>query len=229
MDRLVLPEILDALPPDHKLAIGSRRDLRRLNKSMRSALLIAQELRAAFPGNPPLRIAELGAGDGSLMLSVARMLPTWKGVRIDLLDQQNVVDEKTRKDYVKVGWHTRPVQSDVFRWLQAGEDAYDVMIANLFLHHFTRTQLREVFAQAASRTDVFVALEPRRCTKFLIVSHLLWLLGCNRVTRHDARVSVRAGFNGAELTELWPAENWEVQERPAGWFSHLFLAKLKSE
>lgn len=228
MDRLVLPELLDALPPDHKLAIGSRRDLRRLNKRMRSALLIRDSLRAAFPHGQPRRIVELGAGDGSLMLAVANLLPDWKEVEIDLLDQQNLVDDKTRQDYMKVGWRARGVQADIFRWLQDGDDTYDLILANLFLHHFTLTQLREVFARASFRTDVFLALEPRRCVKFLMVSHLLWLLGCNRVTRHDARVSVRAGFRGTELTALWPPEDWDIEERPAGWFSHLFMARVKA-
>jgi hypothetical protein len=33
---------------------------------------------------------------------------------------------------------------------------------------------------------------------------LLWLIGCNAVTRHDAAVSMRAGFIRQELSALWP-------------------------
>ncbi|HEX3890808.1 MAG TPA: FAD-dependent monooxygenase, partial [Verrucomicrobiae bacterium] len=49
---------------------------------------------------------------------------------------------------------------------------------------------------------------------------------CNNVTRHDAIVSVRAGFSGEELSALWPdKKNWRLTERHSGLFSHLFVAQ----
>jgi len=61
-----------------------------------------------------------------------------------------------------------------------------------------------------------------------LFSRLLRLIGCNRVTRHDAPISVRAGFTGQELSQLWPAgQGWLLEERPAGWFSHLFIAQRR--
>jgi hypothetical protein len=39
---------------------------------------------------------------------------------------------------------------------------------------------------------------------------------------------VRAGFAGHDLSRLWPAsQNWTLHERPAGWFSHLFIAQRR--
>jgi hypothetical protein len=55
---------------------------------------------------------------------------------------------------------------------------------------------------------------------------MLWVIACNEVTRHDARLSVQAGFRGREISERWPrSPNWTVDERPAGLFSHLFVAR----
>jgi hypothetical protein len=46
------------------------------------------------------------------------------------------------------------------------------------------------------------------------------------VTRHDATVSVRAGFSGDELSALWPdKKNWQLTEHRTGFFSHLFVAR----
>jgi hypothetical protein len=60
----------------------------------------------------------------------------------------------------------------------------------------------------------------------LFCSRLLWAIGCNAVTRHDAVVSVRAGFSGGELSALWPdQQNWRLTEQRAGMFSHLFIAR----
>ena len=102
----------------------------------------------------------------------------------------------------------------------------DAVVANLFLHHFSAPQLAGLLAGAARRAKVFIALEPRRSVWALAVSRMLWVIGCNGVTRHDAPVSVRAGFAGGELSRLWPAaEGWSLVERRAGWFSHLFVAQ----
>jgi hypothetical protein len=102
------------------------------------------------------------------------------------------------------------------------------MVANLFLHHFSAAQLVELLGGAARRARVFVALEPRRSGWALAVSRMIWLIGCNDVTRHDAPVSVRAGFAGRELSRLWPADaGWSLVERRAGPFSHLFVAQRR--
>ena len=70
------------------------------------------------------------------------------------------------------------------------------------------------------------ACEPRRSRFALRASRLLGLIGCNDVTRHDAAASVRAGFAGRELSALWPDEaGWQIDERPAAPFSHLFVAR----
>jgi len=101
-----------------------------------------------------------------------------------------------------------------------------VVIANLFLHHFEDTRLKELLRMIAGRARSFVAIEPRRARWPLFCCRWLWVIGCNSVTRHDAAVSVRAGFAGNELSALWPAgANWQLVERRAGPFSHLFVAQ----
>jgi hypothetical protein len=46
------------------------------------------------------------------------------------------------------------------------------------------------------------------------------------VTRHDAVVSVRAGFRDDELTAIWPRDaRWRIEERGRGLFSHAFTAR----
>lgn len=55
---------------------------------------------------------------------------------------------------------------------------------------------------------------------------MLWVLGCNDVTRHDAVVSVRAGIARGELSSLWADhDHWQLAEHRAGIFSHLFIAR----
>jgi hypothetical protein len=72
--RTLQAELVDELPANHPGAIHSRRDLRRLNTLMGHAGILAHSLQKAFPEKPPSRILEIGAGDGELLLRVARRL-----------------------------------------------------------------------------------------------------------------------------------------------------------
>jgi hypothetical protein len=232
MRRQVKPEILDSLAPGDAAAIRSRRDLRRVNRWMGSARIMARALQSAANGQPLRTLVELGAGDGHFLLQVARrMNPPAARARVLLLDRLTLVNSETEAALGQAGWHAEPIQSDVFNWLQRdGSGPVDGLVANLFLHHFSESQLRALFLLVSRRAPVLVALEPRRSSRTLIFSRLLWMIACNSVTRHDAVVSVGAGFAGRELTALWPSatpDHWDLTEESAGLFGHLFVAQLK--
>jgi hypothetical protein len=105
-------------------------------------------------------------------------------------------------------------------------ETFDVAIANLFLHPFRDRDLAELLRQSASQTRRFIACEPRRSLAGAAGASLLGLVGCNSVTRHDARVSVRAGVRDHELSALWPRDpRWRLRERRRGPFTHTFVAE----
>ena len=224
--RRVEPEWLDALPQEDPRAQRSRRDLVRVNALMANARIVAAELRRAHPGGPRA-MAEIGAGDGAFALRLARALPPAPAqARIALVDRQAIVPAETLAAFAQRGWSAACETADVFAWLESpGAGRFDAIVANLFLHHFEDEQLARLLALVAGRTACFVACEPRRSDFALAGSRLLALAGCNDVTRHDAVVSVRAGFTGAELGALWPrASGWHLEERARGLFSHCFVA-----
>jgi hypothetical protein len=219
--RIVQPEILDALPPDDPRALRSRRDLRRVNAWMGNDAIMAQALKNFLPAAPK-EIVEIGAGDGNFLRQVAQKL-NWQNVSATLLDRQKNVTAATLAAFSKRGWRAEAVVADVFDW---PESSAEIVVANLFLHHFENERLNELLRIICQRTKLFVAVEPRRAPLPLFFSRLLWAIGCNEVTRHDATVSVRAGFSCDELSALWPdKKNWRLTERRAGLFSHLFIAQ----
>jgi len=226
MKRLIEPELLDELPPEDARAIRSRADLRRLNCLMRHADIIRANLASRLQ-NPPRCIAELGAGDGTVLLEVARQMHTrWSGVRVLLVDRQRTVAAATLAKFAELGWPAEAVTADAFDWLAAESNSADAIVANLFLHHFADEKLAELLRLIARRTNLFLACETRRTAPSFAVCHLLWLLGCNAVTRHDAVISMRAGFAGCELSALWPANHERrTEERAVILFTHLFIAQ----
>jgi hypothetical protein len=228
--RCVQPELLDALPTDDARAVRSRRDLRRVNAWMGNARIMARELQAAFARHLFFQVADLGSGDGRFLLQMAHHLRRqWRRLEAVLVDRQNLLAPETLARFERLNWRVQSATEDVLHWLRAANgECAQAVLANLFLHHLHDDQLRELFRQIAAKGRVFIAVEPRRSGRTLFSSRLLWLIGCNTVTRHDAVLSVQAGFTGRELSALWPASSdWELTERPAGLFSHLFVARRK--
>lgn len=224
--RCVQPEWLDVLDPDDPRASRSRRDLQRVNRVMGNDAILAHALRKARSPGPRL-IVELGAGDGTLLLRVMqRPALRWQGGTIIFVDRQSLVSKSTREAFNALGWAVDRAEADVLTWLQhAAPGSIDLMLANLFLHHFHAPQLTALLASAAARADLFVACEPRRSYGAIAGSFLLGAIGCNDVSRHDAAISVRAGFAGRELSALWPASApHRLEEYAAGLFSHCFVA-----
>ncbi|HEX7081480.1 MAG TPA: methyltransferase domain-containing protein [Gammaproteobacteria bacterium] len=225
--RSVEPEWLDELPAADPRAIRSRRDLQRVNAWMLNARIMGELLESRC-GAPPRSIVDLGGGDGTFLLKLARRLSRrWPRVSVTLVDRQPVVSDRTRAEFRSLGWDLELVGADALAYLWgASAVRAEVVTANLFLHHLDTAQLERLFALLAGVATLFVACEPRRSAAALAGSRLLWAIGCNDVSRHDAVVSVRAGFSRNELSLLWPGRRgWSLEEREAGPFTHAFVAR----
>src|SRR5947208_5010817 len=156
LTRVLEPETLDHLAPDDPVAQRSRRDLRRVNAFMGARRILARAMARAIGDVPaaPLRILELGCGDGRLMLELARHRgDRWPGARLDLLDRQPIVDAATLAAYAGAGWQARPVIADVMDWAADDGERWDVIVANLFLHHFDAESLFRLLSACARRAD----------------------------------------------------------------------------
>jgi hypothetical protein len=230
VNRVVLPELLDFLPPEDPAARRSRRDLRRVNAWMNHSRLMARALEEGLAGASAPRLVELGAGDGQFLLGVARRLNGhWSGAQAVLVDRLNATVPETLDAFRRAGWHARLDIAEAGVWLRdAKKRPADVIVSNLFFHQFEAQPLAEMLRLAAKSSRLVVALEPRRSALARLGGRLLWAIGCGPVTRHDACLSIRAGFAGREISALWPApENWLLTERPSGLFTHLFIARRK--
>ena len=231
--RVVAAEALDHLAPDDPAALRSRRDLARVHRVMGTRTIICRGWRALVSparAAAPLRILELGAGDGTLLLGVARLLaPGWPHVQLSLLDRHDIVTPATLAGYAKLGWTAQVQVADVLAWAARPDDGsgrWDLITTSLFLHHFEGAELDRLLSAVAARCDRFHACEPGRSWLALAGSHLVGVIGANAVTRADAVLSVKAGFRRNEISARWPqgGVGWQLRESAAGLFSHCFSA-----
>ncbi len=201
LKRKVQPEILDSLPENHPEAVHNRRDLRLINFLMGNfrwfQRILPQHVRRGETG------LELGAGDGSLgrRLFESGRLPD--KVQVDGLDLW------TRPDCWPERWRWR--REDLLSF--SSFDQYDFILGNFIFHQFTDEDLARLGARLRRRARVIVACETVRRTIHLRQIWLLRPLGINRVSWHDGRVSIRAGFLDEELPDRLglSRETWDVQ------------------
>lgn len=221
-ERVLEREWLDELSPDDPRARRSRTDLRRVNALMGNTRIVSAQVRAMAPLHS---LVELGAGDGDFALQVLRAAGA-RDVDVTLVDRQRLVAAETLAAFGALGARVAVGKHDVFDWLRRSSGRIDAVVANLFLHHFEQEALARMLSLVAARARVFVACEPRRSAVASAGAHLLGVVGCNGVTRHDAVVSVAAGFRDGEISALWPrTPGWSLEERAGGLFSHLFVAR----
>lgn len=233
MHRTVVADPLDGLSASNPAAIRSRHDLRRAHRLMGTRGIVVRALLTC--GAPcrsarRLRVLELGAGDGSLMLSIARALQwEWPAVNLTLLDRLNLVDAATVAGYAQFGWQAQSAVLDALDWATAGTSIdtktsphWDLIVSNRFLQHFDDAHLRMLLRAIGAHTNRFFACEPRRGWIARGGSHLIGAIGAATATRTDAVSSVHAGFCDRELSALWPsdAQRYRLKEYSAGLFSH---------
>jgi len=137
------------------------------------------------PSEPAL---EIGAGTGEMALRLRR-----RGWQVDGLDT----------------WPAPAAWPAGARWHRAdlrefsGYGAYRAVFGNLIFHQFTAAELRALGAGLGAEPRLLVACEPVRRRLSQRLYRLIGpLLGVNYVTRHDAHVSIAAGFVGDELPRL---------------------------
>ena len=231
LPRSVEPEWLDEMPADDPAVTRARRDLKRLNAVILQAGIMAPIALRQWTRERPHTILDLGCGDGTFMLSVARRpAPRWADVTVTLLDRQSIVSRATLDAFAALGWKADTVAADVLDHLgRIKSPGVDIITTNLFLHHFQREPLARLLGLAARSAQLIVACEPSRNKFALRASRLLWAIGCNAVSLHDAIVSVRAGFCGQELSALWPdRDRWRLQEYATRLFTHCFVARRRA-
>ncbi len=184
--RVLQQELLETYPDDHPDAISGREDLLLVNAVMGNHRWMERMLRRHC--QPGWKITEIGAGDGAL---------SRRFVQAGICDARSLHAFDLAKR--PVDWPPEAVwtQGDLF--LQPLPES-EVVVANLFLHHFTDEQLRVLGSRISPKTRLILAAEPERRWMHTVMGRFFcWLAELHPITQFDMQVSIRAGFRGEEL------------------------------
>jgi hypothetical protein len=197
MQRTLQPEILDSLPPDHPDALHNRRDLRLTNAIVGTHRWFVRIMPTLLQPNETT--LEIGAGTGELGHKLMR-----RGLKVDGLDlwPRPIDWPKSR------AWHVE----DLLSFTRYSD--YGAVIGNLIFHQFSEADLAKLGAQLTRGVRVIVASEPaRRRISQVLYGSLGPLFGANRVSLHDAHVSIGAGFRGDELPRALQLDpnTWDIR------------------
>lgn len=196
-------ELLDGpLQPDADLA-GNLHDLAAINRWSGGNLLLhaaLQHLIGVSPGGR-LSLLDVGGGDGSGLSGVicwaARQRLQCRGI---LLDRSKPILQLARRRRQPAIW---VLQGDACQ-LPLADNSVDVVTCSLVLHHFAPAPARRLLREMARVARIGIVVDD------LLRSHVglfgAWamsrLLTPNRLTRHDAPLSVRRAFRSTELATL---------------------------
>ena len=217
MKRVLVPEMLDSLPPDDPGAAASRRDLRLVNGIMGNFRWLQRRL--AQVGTEGGDIVELGAGDGALARRVCARTPA-------LARRYHALDLAPRP----VDWPDGATWHQTDLWCESAVELLGrttILVANMVLHHFHDAALRRL-GSLLPQCHTILACEPSRREKHVWQGRVLFPI-LHRVTRHDMVASIRAGFRGTELMEAlgFHAADWR-SEASETWLGAYRVAAMRN-
>ena len=187
--RLILPELLDSLPPEE--ARASLQDLVRINRRWGGHSTLRHLLQETVPDGQPFSVLDVGAASGDMGACIRRWYPAAKVTSLDYVESHLVQSAAPK------------VAGDAFR-LPFRPGSFDYVFCSLFLHHFQDmdvVRLLRGFGEVARKAVLVIDLE-RNPIPYYFIAWSRPLLGWDPVTVHDGAISVEAAFHRKELEDL---------------------------
>jgi len=200
MRRVISSEMLDEDRGTLREVKESLDDLWRINRWLGGVSSNLQLFQAFFArtGTHPVRILDVGAGDSRLAGHLQAELR-----QLGLPAEFTVLDR--RLGHLRNGDRPAAVSSvaaDAMA-LPFAHDSFNVVMCNLFLHHFSgdpAIQLLRRLATTASEAVLVSDLE-RHWLPYRFIQRAPWFTR-SPITRHDAPASVRQSYTRDELAGL---------------------------
>ncbi|TVQ54846.1 MAG: methyltransferase domain-containing protein [Phycisphaerales bacterium] len=232
-NRTLTPELMDEPEASRDDLAVSLRFIRFVNRRLggTSSAIRAIERWARLKGDDwphdrPIRVLDIGTGSADIPVAMAKWAKRHhRAIEIDAVDLHPTTLNLAR-EYVGKHENIHLRQLDALKLMDHYEPgSFDVVHAGMFLHHLPDLEVMTVLRimqRLAQHGMIWNDLARRTLARIGVRAMVALTPGLPRMARHDAVVSVEAGFTRREAVVLAQRVGWEeIQYRDVLW--HRFV------
>jgi hypothetical protein len=179
--------------------------LARINKYLGGNQITMNGLKKILKGHPtdkPLTIVDMGCGNGDLLRCIAeygkKVGYDFRLIGIDANAHTVAYARKLSGNYKELSFQQLDVFSAEFQKLE-----YDLVLATLFLHHFSEEEIVPLLQSVMKTATVgMVVNDLHRNALAYFLFRLLGLFIRNPMTREDGLISIRKAFKREDLENM---------------------------
>lgn len=179
--------------------------LARINKYLGGNQITMNGLKKILKGHPtdkPLTIVDMGCGNGDLLRCIAeygkKVGYDFRLIGIDANAHTVAYARKLSGKYKELSFQQLDVFSEEFQKLE-----YDLVLATLFLHHFSEEEIVTLLQSVMKTATVgMVVNDLHRNALAYFLFRLLGLFIRNPMTREDGLISIRKAFKREDLENM---------------------------
>ncbi|MFD2513065.1 methyltransferase domain-containing protein [Pontibacter locisalis] len=198
------PELMDDLTLSGDELRKNMEELEVINNWLGGYKVVLDALdQLQVPENHTLRIADIGCGGGDTLKSIANWARRKKiAVELEGIDANDFMVQYAREhcaSYPEISIVQHNVFSEAF-----AEEKYDIIVCSLFCHHFTDTQLVQMFRQLYQQARIAVVINDlhRHWLAYYSIKYITAAFSGSRLVKNDAPLSVWRAFKREELQRL---------------------------
>ncbi|WKZ59517.1 MAG: methyltransferase domain-containing protein [Cyclobacteriaceae bacterium] len=201
-ERSQAPEIMDDLQCSGEVVHQTLRELDFINHWLGGNQVTLKGLKSLIKNQNNIKsfhLADLGCGSGEMLKLIYQQLKTHPILQLTGIDANpNIIAfaEKHCAGIPNLQLKTEDIFDPDFQ-----RHSFDIVIATLFLHHFTHEQLVKIFQtlQAQTRIGIVVNDLHRHPLAYYSIKLLTRLFSRSAMVKYDAPLSVLRGFKKAEI------------------------------
>lgn len=187
----LLTETLDQLARINRYLGGNQVTMNGLKKILKD-----------HPADKPLTIVDMGCGNGDLLRCIAeygkKVGYDFRLIGIDANAHTVAYARKLSGNYKELSFQQLDVFSEEFQKLE-----YDLVLATLFLHHFSEEEIVTLLQSVMKTATVgMVVNDLHRNALAYFLFRLLGLFIRNPMTREDGLISIRKAFKREDLENM---------------------------
>lgn len=206
MQRVLTPELMDdprVAEPELRSALGYLRFINRFLGGTRALMRHLAPWSRRWPRERPISVLDLGTGSADVPLAACRWARArGLNMRVTAIDTHEATLRVARERASAEPWVKIEACDARGALARFGCGSFDYVHAGLFLHHLTDAEVLRVLADMGRLCRAGLVWNDLRRSMLHRALVGAAVIGQKRIARHDARVSVEAGFTRGEVEQL---------------------------